>query len=131
MIIMCGIIYHHDFKLKSKASLYTMMSLMAKNYKSSKLENGPSKACSNHYHHPTMVLGAAKASRGDVLAYLCFFFMFTIQKNIPTTPISSKQRGEGAPKFVESLNDDFTHNKNGDFQDLLRKCPHPWAKSQT
>ena len=41
-----------------------MMSIMAKNYKLSKLENGPSKACSNHYHHPTMVWRAAKVNRG-------------------------------------------------------------------
>ena len=90
-----------------------MMSIMAKNYKLSKLENGPSKACSNHYHHPTRVWRAAKENRGDVLAPLCFFFspptkypIITTQNNLPITPIStpsSKQRPERAQNFAKSF----------------------------
>ena len=90
-----------------------MMSIMAKNYKLSNLENGPSKACSNHYHHPTRVWRAAKVNRGDVLAPLCFFLpnhkiypLFTIQDNLPITPIStpsSKQRPERAQNFAKSF----------------------------
>ena len=63
-----------------------MMSIIARNYKLSKLENGPNKACSNHYHHPTMVWRAAKVSRGDDLAPLCFF---PHPQNIPCSPFKS------------------------------------------
>ena len=61
-----------------------MISIMTKNYKLYKLENGPSKACSNHYHHDlSMILHIfAENLRQYALAAGCAFgLIFWYEKN--------------------------------------------------